>query len=187
MSRRTLASIATLAVTVTTLAACSSQIDGKATPSALSPPPASSSPATTASNNPFTGMNQCTTLDQLLTGQGFGPAAPSPSDRKHVCAAQKPLTNTEDPIDASLGFYPGQKINENINNPAKAKPGKINGNRPAVLQQEPLHSRGMCEIGMQVATDSRINLLVVVGTDTERACQLVQGLAEKVDPLLPKA
>ncbi|MFD9894617.1 hypothetical protein ACFWY9_35170 [Amycolatopsis sp. NPDC059027] len=189
MIRRTFASIAALAVTVATLTACSSHVGGQASPSASGPATTRSTPTTTDDpSNPFAGMNQCTMLDQLLAGQGFQPATPSLGDPKRACSANKPITDTEPAIVAGLGLYPGQKINENLQNPSQAKPGKINDSgRPVVMEPEPLHSRGQCQINLQVATNSHANVGMTSGTDTERACKLVQGLAEKVDPLLPKA
>ncbi|MFE0311395.1 DUF3558 family protein [Amycolatopsis sp. NPDC058986] len=188
MSRHVLPSIMSLAIAVITLTACSSQVGGQASPSASSPAATRSTPTTADPSNPFAGMNPCTMLDQLLSGQGFPPAAPSLADKKHACDTTRPVNDPKGSASIGLGLYPGQKVNENINNPAKAKPGTIDASgRPVVLQPEPLNSSGQCQINLQVATNSRMDVLVTSGLDTERACKMAGDLAEKVDPLLPKA
>ncbi|GAA4549978.1 DUF3558 family protein [Amycolatopsis samaneae] len=186
MSRRTAATFTALAFAAITLTACSSHVGGQASPSPTAPgSSASSTGATTDPSNPFAGLNQCTLLDQLLTGQGFPKAEPARADRTHTCHSQRYTGGSNENYDVNLGLHPGQKINENLNNPAQAQNGKINGTRPSVRQPEPLNSKGQCQINLQVATNSRAYVLVTSGLDTERACTFAQQLAEKLDSQLP--
>jgi hypothetical protein len=88
-------------------------------------------------------------------------------------------------VDVTLSLQPGRGYKENVGNPSQASDGKVNG-RPAVEEREPEHSAGQCGIWLEVKPSSRALVLVTSGSDTANACKLVEGFAEKIEPLLPK-
>ncbi len=83
-----------------------------------------------------------------------------------------------------LFLQAGGNYRDNVNNPAQASDGKVNG-RPAIEEQEPLHVTGQCAIRFQVQS-SRALMSVSFGSDTTGACERARDIAAKVEPLLPK-
>ncbi|MEV4056596.1 DUF3558 family protein [Amycolatopsis sp. NPDC049688] len=180
IARRVPAAFAALALGFG-LVACTSQVGGQATPS--SSVPATASP-TADPGNPFAGLNPCTMLDQALAGEGFPKAEPAVADPTHSCRTSKPTSGDTPGQDVGLVLQAGGNYKDNVNNPAQASDGKVNG-RPAVEEQEPLHVAGQCAVRFQVR-DSRALLSISFGSDTAGACKKVEDVAPKVEPLLPK-
>ncbi|MGW7531972.1 hypothetical protein [Amycolatopsis sp. NPDC054798] len=85
----------------------------------------------------------------------------------------------------SLILQEGQRYTDDIQNPSKARSGKLNG-RPFVEDPEPLRSNGQCSIFLAVEPNSRAVLDVTGGTDTAASCKTTEDLASKLEPLLPK-
>jgi hypothetical protein len=164
------------------LTACTSEVGGQATPSSSVP---ATSTATADSDNPFAGLSPCTILDQALAGQGFPQAEPTVADAKDGCRASKPSSGAAQGLDIALVLQAGGNYKNNVNNPSQASEGKVNG-RPAIEEREPQHSSGQCAIRFQVKQDSRALLVLNSDLDTASACKQVEGIAEKVEPLLPK-
>jgi hypothetical protein len=171
----------TLALSLT---ACTSQVGGQASPSSSAA--TSTAPGTdSASASPFAGLNQCTVLDQALTGQGFPRATPTVARAKDSCRTSKATAGDTPGVDVILSLQAGQNYRDNVGNPGQASEGKVNG-RPAVEEREPEHSSGQCGVWLEVKPSSRALVLVSSGSDTATACTQVEDIAAKVEPLLPK-
>ncbi|MEU0788887.1 DUF3558 family protein [Amycolatopsis sp. NPDC005961] len=169
------------------LAACTSQVGGQANPSStVGGTDTSGTPAPSGDpDNPFASMNPCSLLDQALAGQGFPAAVPTVADAKESCAANKPRAGDVSPVDLALSLQPGRGYKNNVGNPSQASEGTVH-DRAAVEEREPQHSPGQCGIWLEVKPASRALVLVTSGSDTANACKLVEGFAEKIEPLLPK-
>ncbi|MDX3195861.1 DUF3558 family protein [Streptomyces sp. MN03-5084-2B] len=165
------------------LTGCTSEVGGQATPSSQAA--GTTPPVTGDPDNPFAALSPCTILDQVLAGQGFPPATPTLADSKHGCGTEKPSSVAEQGLDVALILQPGGDYKNNVNNPGQASEGKVNG-RPAIEEQEPQHSPGQCSIRFQVKQNSRALLVLSSALDTASACKQVEGIAAKVEPLLPK-
>jgi hypothetical protein len=166
------------------LTACTSQVGGQAAPSSTTA--GATAPATNGTTgNPFTGLNPCTMLDQVLAGEGFPQATPTLARSKESCGANKPTSGNTPGVDVSLSLQAGQRYKDTVGNPGQASEGNVNG-RPAVEEREPQHSSGQCGVWMEVKPDSRALVLVSSGSDTATACQKVEDVAAKIEPLLPK-
>jgi hypothetical protein len=124
-------------------------------------------------------------LDQALASDGFPAAIPTVADAKESCAANKPRAGDVSPVDVALSLQPGRGYKNNVSNPSQASDGKVN-ERAAVEVREPRQSPGQCGIWLEVKPASRAFVLVTSGSDTANACKLVEGFAEKIEPLLPK-
>lgn len=186
-SQRIAAVLTTLACATLALTACTSQVGGQANPSSATA--GSDSPTTSAPSgdpdNPFASLNPCTLLDQALAGQGFPAAERTIADAKETCAANKPRSGDVNPVDVALSLQPGRGYRNNVGNPSQASEGKVH-ERAAVEEREPQHSPGQCGIWLEVKPMSRAYVLVTSGSDTANSCKLVEGFAEKIEPLLPK-
>jgi hypothetical protein len=180
MARRVPVALAALALGLS-LAACTSEVGGQANPSSQASTPNST---TADPGDPFAGLSSCTILDQALVGQGFPQAEKTVADPDHGCHANKPRSGDTPAVDVGLFLQAGGNYKDNVNNPAKASDGKVN-ERPAIEEQEPLNVKGQCAVRFQVQ-DSRALLSLTFGSDTAGACQQVEALAPKVEPLLPK-
>ncbi|WP_328448286.1 DUF3558 family protein [Amycolatopsis sp. NBC_00438] len=184
ISQRIPAVLAAVAGTALVLAACTSQVGGQANPSSAAG--STSAPDTTApSGDSFASLKPCSLLDQGLSGQGFPAAVPTVADAKESCAANKPTAGDVRAVDVALSLQPGRGYKNNISNPSQASDGTVNG-RAAVEVREPQQSPGQCGVWLDVKPDSRAFVLVTSGSDTANACKLVEGFAEKIEPLLPK-
>ncbi len=169
------------------VSACTSQVDGQANPSSTAGGTDTSSAAPTSvdPDNPFAAMNPCSVLDQALAGEGFPPAVATVADAKESCAANKPRSGDVNPIDLALSLQPGRGYKNNVSNPGQASEGTVH-ERAAVEVREPRQSPGQCGVWLEVKPASRAFVLVTSGSDTANACKLVEGFAEKIEPLLPK-
>lgn len=184
IARRVLGTIAAAALCLT---ACTSQVGGQATPS---PRTASTGPATGSASadpdNPFAGLSPCTVLDQALAGQGYPTAEPMVADKKNSCRSSKPTSGDTPGVDVGLSFQAGRGYKENVGNPGQASEGNVNG-RPAVEEREPLNAKGQCDVWLEVKPRSRAFVLLASGSDTAKSCQMVETIAAKIEPLLPKS
>ncbi|WP_410636967.1 DUF3558 family protein [Amycolatopsis sp. lyj-346] len=180
------AAVVTVALTLT-LTACTSQVGGQATPSSQAPGSTapSTDSATTDPDNPFSGVSSCSILNQALAGQGYPKAEPLVANPKQGCRTTKPASGNTPGVDVGLSLNPGRGYKENVGNPSQASEGNVNG-RPAVMEREPLNAKGQCDVWLEVKPNSRAFVLLASGSDTARACQLVEDVAAKVEPLLPK-
>ncbi len=188
MTSHRITAILTVAVCAAlALAACTSQVGGQANPSSTAAGTDPSSAATSAGDpdDPFASMKPCSLLDQALAGQGFPAAVPTVADAKESCAATKPRAGDVSPIDLALSLQPGRGYKNNVSNPSQASEGTVH-ERAAVEVREPQQSPGQCGIWLDVKPQSRALVLVTSGSDTANACKLVEGFAEKIEPLLPK-
>ena len=176
MSRRLIPAIA---ATVFALSACTSQVGGQATPSATGSSTAASPTDTFASLSP------CKILDQALAGQGFPAATPTVADAKESCRSSKTTVGSTPGMDVGVSLQPGRNYQDNVTNPSQASTGTVH-DRPAIEEREPQHSPGQCAVRLDVKPNSRALVLVSSSADTDTACKAVEGLAEKVEPLLPK-
>ena len=163
------------------LAACTSEVGGQATPSSQT---SATSSATADPDNPFAGLSSCTVLDQALSGQNMPKAVPGVADPNNTCLASRPTSGDTPGLVVGLIFQAVGNYRDNVNNPAKASDGNVNG-RPAIEEQEPLKVKGQCAIRFQVR-DSRALLSISFGSDTAGACEQARDIAAKVEPLLPK-
>ncbi|GAA1023168.1 MULTISPECIES: hypothetical protein [Amycolatopsis] len=184
ITSRTSSLLVLLGASAIALTACDNSVGGTAAPGQTASAAPSAPPPSSA--NPFSARNQCALLDQLLAGQGYPKAIPSVADSKRSCAAQKP----GDGLDATvvgLTLQDGQRYTDNVANPSKTRTGKVNGTRPVLEEREPLGSSGQCMLKLAVEPNSRAIIDVTSGTDTDAACKTAEGLADKLDPLLPKS
>ncbi|MGW4520368.1 DUF3558 family protein [Amycolatopsis sp. NPDC004378] len=169
------------------LSACTDKVGGQATPS--SPPAGSTAPATTSGagdpDNPFAHLSPCTIVDQALAGLGFPKAEPTVADAKESCRASKPSSVSTQGADVAVSLQPGRGYRDNVGNPSQASEGNVNG-RPAVEERDPLNVTGQCGVWLEVKPSSRALVLVSSGSDTSAACKLVEDVAAKVEPQLPK-
>jgi hypothetical protein len=175
--------VAALASTLMT--ACSGNVGGTAQPSQSSPASAVSPGSPTDPSNPLKGMPPCATLDKVVTGQGFAPAVPTIADSQHSCRVNKKTQGDVEGVDINLSLHDGQSYKANIQNPGQASPGTV-GPRAAIEEAEPLGSTGQCNVSIEVKPNSRAVIGAVYSSDTDKACKLVESLAEKLEPLLPK-
>ncbi|RSM43007.1 DUF3558 domain-containing protein [Amycolatopsis balhimycina DSM 5908] len=186
MTSHRIAAVVTAACATLALAACTDQVGGQANPSPAGHGETNTSaPPSGNPDNPFASLNPCSLLDQALTDAGFPPAVPTVADAKESCAANKPRAGDVHPVDLALSLQPGRGYRNNVGNPGQASEGKVNG-RAAVEEREPQQSPGQCGIWLEVKPASRALVLVTSGSDTANACKLVEGFAEKIEPLLPK-
>jgi len=176
--------VAAIAAMALALVACTSQVGGQATPSTTS---ATSAPTSNSADpaNPFAGLTPCSLLDQALTGQGFPAAKPTVADAKESCGTSKSTVGNTPGMDIGLSLQVGRSYQDNVTNPGQASTGTVN-NRPAIEEREPQSSSGQCAVRMDVQRTSRALLVVSASSDTESACKMVERIAEKVEPLLPK-
>jgi hypothetical protein len=169
------------------LTACTDQVGGQATPS--SSPTGTTAPPTESGSvdpdNPFAGLSPCTIVDQALAGRGFPKAVPTVADAKESCRASKPSAVGIQGADVAVSLQPGMGYRDNVGNPSQASEGKVNG-RPAVEEREPLNVAGQCGVWLEVKPSSRVLVTVASGGDTEASCKLVEEVAAKVEPQLPK-
>ena len=174
---RALIVLATLALALT---ACDSTVHGNPTPGTTTSAGTSSAAPSTGST-PFAGLNPCTVIDQVMAGQGYPPAEPSAADRNRSCASNKPG-------DANVGvaLQDGEAYDQNIPDPTKASRGKV-GDRPAIIEREPIGAVGQCSITMEVKPNSRALVSLSGNGTTEDACDRVKQIAVKVEQLLPKS
>ncbi|WP_284750225.1 DUF3558 family protein [Amycolatopsis sp. RTGN1] len=163
------------------LAACTSEVGGQANPSTSV---STTNSATADPSNPFAGLSACTVLDQALAGQGLPQAVPGVADPNNTCKINRPTSGTTPGLVVGLILQAGASYRDNVNNPAQASEGTVNG-RPAIEEQEPLHVKGQCAVRFQVR-DSRALMSISFGSDTAGACQQAKDIAPKVEPLLPK-
>lgn len=116
---------------------------------------------------------------------GFAPAVPTIADAQHSCRVTKKTQGDVEGVDISLSLRDGQSYKANIQNPSQASAGTV-GSRAAVEEAEPLGSTGQCEVSIEVKPKSRATVGVTFSSDTDKACKLVESLADKLEPLLPK-
>jgi hypothetical protein len=187
ISQRIPSVLAAVAFTALAVSACTSQVGGQANPSSASSATETSSTAPSSANpdNPFASLNPCSLLDQALASEGFPAAIPTVADAKESCAANKPRSGDVNPVDVALSLQPGRGYKNNVSNPSQASEGTVH-DRAAVEVREPRQSPGQCGIWLEVKPASRAFVLVTSGSDTANACTLVEGFAEKIEPLLPK-
>ncbi|MEV7096097.1 DUF3558 family protein [Amycolatopsis sp. NPDC051045] len=179
--------VVTSAALAFALTACTSQVGGQAAPSsqATGSTAPSTGSATADPDNPFSGVSSCSILDQALAGQGYPKAEPLVANPKQGCRTTKSASGNTPGVDVGLSLNPGRGYKENVGNPTQASEGNVNG-RPAVMEREPENSPGQCDVWLEVKPNSRAFVLLASGSDTARACQLVEDVAAKVEPLLPK-
>jgi hypothetical protein len=186
-SQRIAAVLTTVVCATLALASCTSQVGGQANPSSTvgGTDQSSTAPPSGDPDNPFASLKPCSLLDQVLASEGFPAAAPTIADAKETCAANKPRAGDVSPVDVALSLQPGRAYRNNVGNPSQASEGKVH-ERAAVEEREPQQSPGQCGIWLEVKPASRALVLVTSGSDTANACKLVEGFAEKIEPLLPK-
>jgi hypothetical protein len=168
----------------TLLTACTGNVGGTAEPSQSSPTPAASPGSPVDPLNPLKNMSPCATLDKVVTGQGFAPAVPTIADSQHSCRVDKKTQGDVEGVDISLSLHDGQSYKINIQNPSQASRGTV-GPRAAIEEAEPLGSTGQCDVSIEVKPNSRATIGAAYSSDTDKACKLVESLAEKLEPLLP--
>lgn len=169
------------------LAACTNEVGGLATPSSslAGTPTSATGSAAGDPHSPFAGLSPCTIVDQALSGLGFPKAEPTVADAKESCRASKPTSGNTPGSDVAVSLQPGRGYKDNVGNAGQASEGTVNG-RPAVEEREPLHASGQCGVWLEVKPSSRVLVLVSSGSDTPAACKLVEDVAAKVEPQLPK-
>ena len=132
----------------------------------------------TSSANPFDGVNPCTTLDQILNGEGFPAATPTVADAQHSCRSQNVIPGNPTAVDGALSLQAGQRYDESADNPTQVRPGHVQ-KHAAIEVPTPLGSAGQCEVHIEVKPSSRALLIVGSGSDTANACKLAEKYADK--------
>lgn len=169
--------IAGLCLLALGLAGCST--DGQAKPAPSVPPVSSAAASSSAQADPFAGMKACDVLNQVLQGTGMPPGEPERYGGDNGCQSNKPQ-------EAAISLYlvPDRNYDDLNDSLETQHRGDVSG-RPSIMIKG--QQRGGCDISMQVAGGSRaiIGVMRSVGT-TEQACQMVEELAAKIDPLLPE-
>ena len=178
MEPKRLKVLAAAALAGAALTACTSNVGGTAQASS-----ASATPSADASS-PLKNLPPCTTLDQVVSGQGFAAAVPTVADAQHSCRVHKDTQGSTAGVDISLSLQDGRSYKDNIQNPSQASAGTV-GPRAAIEEAEPIGAKGDCDIAIEVKPNSRA-IIGVSSEDTDQACKLAESLADKLEPLLPK-
>ena len=117
-----------------------------------------------------------------MTGQGYPPGQPSEVvvSKGPNCATQKPGLGT-----VGITFQAGLTIDSNLPASSEISRGTVNKRR-AVRLRNGVGGSGDCDVVMEVKPDSRAILVATLSKgDTDQACQIVNDLGTKIDPLLP--
>jgi hypothetical protein len=162
------------------LAACDTSVGVQAQTSSVAP-----AFPTPASSTDLGALNPCETVDEVIAGQGMQSAAPTVADPRRSCHAAKNPAVAEDSLDVGLLLQDEQSYRDSISNPSQASPGTV-GSRAAVEEREPVGAKGQCSIAIEVRPNSRALISVSVNSDTDKAFKTAEGLADKLEPLLPK-
>ena len=165
---RAAVALACLAMTAT---ACTDTVAGTASPA---------SDVTPSSTNAdvFAGLNACQLVEQLTSGQGFGPG--ENISRRNECDATKfDFATYGLALDPVQGLTEFAAANDSVVNLS------ING-RNAMQANIPT---GGCAIAIQVTEHARAMVTVSMSRYSQEAeaCPNAKTFAEKVEPLLPKA
>src|SRR5689334_5750532 len=107
----------TLATVALALSACDSKVEGNPQAAATTSSSASK-PSGSSGDNPFTGMDPCKLLDQVMAGKGFPAATPGTVDRERSCASNKPGDAT-----VGVALQDNAGYDQNIPDPSKAARG----------------------------------------------------------------
>ncbi|NYI88333.1 hypothetical protein HNR02_001656 [Amycolatopsis endophytica] len=126
----------------------------------------------------FAGLNACQVVEQLTTGQGFGPG--ENISRRNECDATK-----DDFATYGLALDPVQGLTEF----AAANDGEVSlsvNERNALQANIPT---GGCAIAMEVGDHARAMVTVSMArySQDSEACPNARAFAEKVEPLLPQS
>ncbi|NIH84439.1 DUF3558 domain-containing protein [Amycolatopsis granulosa] len=164
--RRAATLIAAAVCAAVTATACATTVTGAARPaSGLRP-----------GTDVFVGMDACRVLDQLLAGQGFSPGEKERST--NGCTASKygfgSYALVLDPVQGLEVFrtrYPGtSEISIN--------------DRRGLYFYDPRFQ--FCALALEVTEQSRVLVLAsAIKSGQDQACQNAQGVARRLEPLLP--
>lgn len=143
--------------------------------------PTTSTPSSTTTVDPFNGLKACDVLDKALEGQGFPPAVVDVAGGDNDCKSDKAQYGG-----LSLALQPDQGIDHFNTDPSKIHDGTIHDRRIAEIRNG-IRPAGDCAIALEVTKTSRVFITsaLSVGT-TEETCKFVEGVAEKVEPQLPR-
>lgn len=161
--------------------ACTNNVKGSATPTG-------ELRTTTTSNltddTPTTGdsslddMDSCDILDKAIQGKDFPPGKRDDVGSDNSCQTVKPQMASYSLTiftDASLQDWPLDTHNSHE--------GSINDRY--AIQEEKKDPPG-CAVAIEVSENSFVDVMVTRTTgDTDKSCDLVTDLAEKVEPMLP--
>ncbi|WP_215541382.1 DUF3558 family protein [Amycolatopsis sp. CA-230715] len=152
---------------------CSATIQG--TPSTTPSRPALSSEA-----NPLAALKPCDLLGQMVQGLNYPPVAPDIVNKELACSTRK-----SDGADIALLLNPGVPFTEQPTNAGSSRPGNIHGRR--ALQMRDLGKvKGGCAVRLEVNPQANVVITAVSDTAAEQDCQLVDQLATRLEPMLPK-
>ncbi|NIH84662.1 DUF3558 family protein [Amycolatopsis granulosa] len=126
----------------------------------------------------FAGLDACRVLDQLNAGQGYEPG--ENKSRRNQCNATKSGVSGN-----SLALDPVQGLDEFASRNKDVVSISINGR---AAMQAPIPTGG-CAIAVEVTDHARALVLMTLSTgpDDPQACVDAKALAERLEPLLPKA
>ncbi|UJW28688.1 hypothetical protein L3Q67_25840 [Saccharothrix sp. AJ9571] len=125
-------------------------------------------------------LNACSILDNALEGKDFPRAEDSDIGSNNGCRSNKMGNSTALDLDDQQG------VDDVRAAPARIHDGSINGRR--ILQvKENGGTEGMCQIMLEVSTESRAMVTVTFGSrgDTDQACAEALSTAEAIEPQLP--
>jgi hypothetical protein len=167
---------------VALLTACTS--GGTAAPEPA--PPAAPSQAGAPSGFPtanLQGAEACGILEKALQGQSYEPVVDGTiaGIGGNSCTADAATTTVSlimqtDAGIADIGGLPGKD----------PRPDKING-RSVVEMRETGGEPGDCVVLMDTGAHARASVTAIVSGSTDEACATANDVANRVDPLLPKA
>lgn len=157
---------------------CSSAVSGNPVPSGTTSSGPGSTAPSSAAGDVFGGMDACQVLNQLLTTQGFDPG--ERVSMRNECHASKLDVGTY-----SLALDPVQGLAEFATTDPNAVKTSINGRNVMKSQDQ----EGMCWFALEVGQHARALAGMTVAREKEaaQACPNARQLAEKLEPLLPKA
>jgi hypothetical protein len=173
------AAISIVAVAVV-LSGCSDERGGTPLPALTNSHSSGPAESNSPSQEVFGELKACEVLDKALDSQGFPPAVVDQAGGDNGCDTSKPRVAS-----VALSLQPDLGIQDTNADPTKIYEGKVNG-RPAVQIREPLGSTGGCGIMIKVTENSRAHVTAAYNGTTDKACQFITEVAEKVEPQLPK-
>ncbi|GAA1940536.1 DUF3558 family protein [Amycolatopsis minnesotensis] len=153
---------------------CSTAVQGTPTPSNPAPQAGSSEA------NPLASVVSCDLLGKILQGLDYPPAAPDIINKKQACSTHKPGG-----ANVLLQVSPGFAYDERRTNPSKTKVGDIHGRKAIQVRDLGGAPRG-CDVKLEVKPHSNVSITVISETTTEQDCSLVDELATRLEPMLPK-
>lgn len=159
--------------------------------------PSQSAPNPTDAADVFAGLDECEVLDAALDGEGFEPGKLDEEFKSitfcnatklgdEPCTADSCEYDRMGVADVGMGFQ-SHALDELEVDKSKTHKGDVNG-RDALLIKNPSGTReGACMVLIDVGeSDYALTLVTLENRNTNEACDLVEQVAKRVEPQLPR-